>query len=644
MSHQDRLRDALAAGDMETAERHASAALRDDPADAMLRARLGSIELALGRIDDAVANLKLAVEASPEVGVLWNEYGVALATAGAAREAEIALRRALALVPEIPQIHNNFGNVLRGRGAYREAVVSYRVALERRPDYAEARGNMGVALQEAGDAEAAIACFEAVLESEPNDGATWTHLGAAMAAQGRLVEAEAAHRKAIALRPGSPDAFNNLGIVLKDQGQLVAAREAYKAALERDPADAGAHSNLLMCLCYDPAISADDTIALHREWAVRHAPARPVEPFDQHDEGPLRIGYISPDFRDHSVAYFVESVFANHDAGRVSLHAYSDVSEADATTERLRGHVAHWRDFHGLDDGTLYRRIRDDRIQVLVDLAGHTANNRLPVFARRAAPVQVTWLGYGMTTGMPQMDYQLSDDWVDPPGHADDWCTEDIYRLPAGFMSYTPPQDVALPARHSGRPLTYGSFNNLSKVNSDVVALWARVLDAVPQSRLLLKSRQLADPMICDRLRRAFETSGVTPDRLIFKGRTATRAEHYGLYGEIDVALDTFPYSGATTTCEALWMGTPVVGLAGDRHVGRFGITFLTRAGFPEWVAGSPEDYVAIAAVLANETPDPTTVRTKVGASMLVDGARAASDLEDAYRAMWRRWKKDSDD
>lgn len=638
MSHQDRLRDALAAGDMEAAERHAAAALQDSPSDGMLLARLGSIRMALGQTEAGVENLRHAAERLPEAGIVWNEFGVALAATGAPREAETALRKALSLAPEIPQIHNNYGNVLRGRGAFREAVACYRAALDRRPDYAEARGNMGVALQEAGDAAAAIACFETVLETAPDNGATWTHLGAALAAQGRLVEAETAHRKAIALRPDSPDAYNNLGIVLKDQGRLVEAREAYHAALDRDPEDAGLHSNLLMCLCYDPAVTAADTIALHREWAARFAPRHNVESFQRDADGPLRVGYLSPDFREHSVAYFVDSILAAHDG--VSVYAYSDASEADAMTARLRGHVAHWRDVYADDDAALYRRIRDDRIQVLVDLAGHTANNRLPVFARRAAPVQVTWLGYGMTTGLPQMDYLLSDHWVDPKGPADDWCTEEIHRLPSGFMCYTPPHDVTLPASEADRPVTFGSFNNLSKVNGDVVALWAGVLRAVPESRLLLKSRQLADPMICERLRSAFAECGIAAGRIQFAGRTATRSDHYTLYGAVDVALDTFPYNGATTTCEALWMGTPVVALTGDRHVGRFGLTFLTRAGFPQWVADTPEEYVAIAAALARDRPAPEAVREVMARSSLVDGAAAARDLEDAFTQMWRRWKE----
>ena len=579
MSHHDRLRDALAAGDLPGAERHALA----------------------------------------------------------------ALRKALSLAPEIPQIHNNYGNVLRGRGAFREAIACYQAALDRRPDYVEARANMGVALQEAGDAAAAIACFEAVLEKVPNDGATWTHLGAALASEGRLVDAEAAHRKAIALLPESPDAYNNLGIVLKDQGRLVAAREVYQAALDRDPSDSGLHSNLLMCLCYDPAVTARETVELHRDWAARYAPTVEIAPFRMDEDGPLRVGYLSPDFREHSVAYFVESVFANHDPARVSLYAYSDATDSDETTARLRTSAVHWRDVYTDDTETLYRRIRDDGVQVLIDLAGHTANNRLPVFARRAAPVQVTWLGYGMTTGLPQMDYLLSDDWVDPPGPADDWCTEAICRLPPGFMCYAPSEDVPLPEPKTGRPLTFGSFNNLSKVNEDVVALWARVLQVVPGSELMLKSRQLADPMIGDWLRDQFARSGVAADRVRFAGRTASRADHYALYGEVDVALDTFPYSGATTTCEALWMGTPVVALTGDRHVGRFGLTFLTRAGFPEWVTETPDEYVSVAAALAQARPDPETVRRTVAGSMLVDGKAAARDLEDAYDAMWQRWKKDAD-
>ncbi len=639
MGHQDLLREALEAGDLAAAEAHASAALLENPDDIMLRARLGSIQMLLGRMDDALANLKQAAEAAPSSGVLWNEYGVALARTGAAKDAEAALRRALSLAPEIAQIHNNYGNVLRDRGDFARAIICYRAALERKTDYVEAKGNLGVALQEIGDHSAAIECFESLLKDHPDDGGAWTHLGVARAAQGRLVEAELAHRKSIALRPNSPDGYNNLGIALKDQGRLDVALDAYRRALECDPTDAGVHSNLLMCLCYDSRVDAAETIRMHRQWATRHVPDIPTESFSAAANGPLRVGYVSPDFRDHSVAFFVDSLFANHDDRRISLHCYSDVANPDAMTERLRGHVPRWRDVFSDDDDALFQRIRDDGIQILVDLAGHTANNRLPVFARRAAPVQVTWLGYGMTTGMPQMDYLLSDDWVDPPGPADDWCTEEIYRLPSGFMCYTPPKGCPLPERAPDQPLTFGSFNNLSKINDDVIALWARVLAVVPGSRLLLKSRQLADPLIEERLRGAFAKAGIAGERLEFIGRTASREEHFALYGRVDVALDTFPYNGATTTCEALWMGRPVVSLAGDRHVGRVGVTFLKRAGFGGWVAETLDAYVSIAERLAHTRPDPKIVRETVASSLMVDGACAALEIEDAFLDMWQRWK-----
>lgn len=638
MSHQNRMRDALAAGDMAAAAKHALLALDAEPSDVMLRARLGSFQLALGDFDSAVENLNLAAEAAPDVGVIWNEYGVALARSGAGQAAEDALRKALSLSPEIPQIHNNYGNVLRGRGDYQGAVSSYRAALDLRPDYLEAQGNLGVALQEAGDAAAAIACFETVLDSNPDEGGAWTHLGAALATQGRLVDAERAHRKAIALLPDSPDGYNNLGIALKDQGRFDEARDAYQCAVDRSPEDAGVHSNLLMCLCYDPAVDATETIAMHQDWAQRHAPECVTEPFNLGDQGPLRVGFLSPDFREHSVAFFVNSIFANHDSQRIELHCYSDTPKLDATSARLSGHVPHWHDVYADDDETLYQRIRRDGIQVLIDLAGHTANNRLPVFARRAAPVQATWLGYGMTTGLPQMDYLLTDDWVDPPGPADDWCTETLHRLPSGFMCYTPPIDCPIPVRNTAQQFTFGSFNNLSKINDHVISLWARVLNAMPESQLLLKSRQLADPEIGTRVRRQFTADGVDAERLIFAGRTSSREEHYALYGQVDVALDTFPYNGATTTCEALWMGSPVVALAGDRHVGRFGVTFLSRAGYPEWVASSPEDYVAIAERLMRDRPDRNAIREKLIASMLLDGASAARDLEDAFHMMWQRY------
>jgi predicted O-linked N-acetylglucosamine transferase (SPINDLY family) len=398
-----------------------------------------------------------------------------------------------------------------------------------------------------------------------------------------------------------------------------------------------------MCLCYDEAVDAPAMIAAHRRWAARHAPERTAPAFGDYADsygggGPLRIGYVSPDFRAHSVAYFLDSVFRRHDQDRVTLYCYSDTAMPDAVTARLRGSTAHWHDAYAMSDAALAQRIRADRIQVLVDLAGHTANNRLAVFAQRPAPVQVTWLGYGATTGLPQIDYRLTDARIDPPGTADAWWTEALYRLPGGSMCYAPPADCPLPDAAEPGPVTFGSFNNLSKINPAVVALWARVLNAVEGARLLLKARQLADPATGERLRRQFESHGVAAARIEFAARTESYHDHMACYGRVDVALDSFPYNGATTTCEALWMGTPVVSLAGGRSVARYGLSLLHAANCAEWAAHGPDEFVAIATGLAGSRPARAALRARIAKSTLTDARAVAAGLEDAYDAMWRSW------
>ena len=322
----------------------------------------------------------------------------------------------------------------------------------------------------------------------------------------------------------------------------------------------------------------------------------------------------------------------------MTLFCYSDAAMPDAMTARLRDGAAHWHDAFATSDADLVDQIRADCIQVLVDLAGHTANNRLAVFAQRAAPVQVTWLGYGATTGLPQIDYRLTDARIDPPGVADAWWTEPLYRLPGGSLCYTPPSDCPLPDAVEPGPVTFGSFNNLSKINAAVVALSARVLNRVDGSRLLLKARQLADPATGERLRQQFESHGVAATRIEFAARTQSYHDHMACYGKVDVALDSFPYNGATTTCEALWMGTPVVTLAGERSVARYGLSLLHAANCAGWATHDPDEFVAIAAGLAGSRPARAALRAGIAKSPLTDARAIAAGLEDAFHAMWRGW------
>ncbi len=623
-------------GAMEEAEQHAIQALEAAPDDAVTWAQLGAILMARDEVADALDAYATAAATRPENAILQNEYGNALSRTGRFDAAVERFECAVSLRPDIPEIHNNMGNALRGAGRLRDAAESYGKALALRADYPEALGNLGVLLQSAGNQETAIAIFDRAIALRPDDALAHTHRGAALGALGRLTEAAAAHRAALAIAPQLAAAHNNLGIVLKDQGLLVEAREAYQAALTVQPNDAAAHSNFLMCLSYDPAIEGERLLAHHRDWAVRHetTPVAPVPTIGDLN-GAIRIGYLSPDFWTHSVAYFIEPVLAAHDPEKVHVTCYSDVTDPDETTVRLRGLAAQWRDVAALDNVALCKQIRDDGIHILVDLSGHTGNNRLRLYGHRAAPVQVTWIGYPATTGLESMDYRVTDAWADPPGETDQFHSERLLRLPGGFLCYRPPADAPDPVEPPpGRPLTFGSFNNLSKVTDDAIALWCAILSQATGSRLLLKSRQLADEGVRRRILGVFEQHGIGADRLILQARLPDRRDHLSLYDDVDVALDTFPYNGTTTTVEALWMGVPVVVLAGRMHAGRVGVSLLNQIGRGDWVAETPAAYVEIALRLARERPARLELRNQLAVSRLTDATAFTREWETALAGM----------
>ncbi|MBL4719573.1 MAG: tetratricopeptide repeat protein, partial [Alphaproteobacteria bacterium] len=393
---------------------HARLAVIEDAAIAMDFARLAALLQAAGKNEEAVSNFRRATELEPHSAILWNELGVALSDVNL-EDAENALQKAIYLAPEMAEIHNNLGNILKARGAPEKALKCYETALERKPDYWEARGNLGVVHQVLGQADASIRCFEAILKVRPKEAQTWTHYGAALAMKGELEASETAHRRSISLEPALPDAYNNLAIVLKDQGRLDEACEAYRHVITLDPDDSDAHSNYLMCLCYDYSVGASEMVAAHQEWARQFTPTQ-QNSFDGAEAHPgkiLTIGYVSPDFRSHPVASFLDCLFEAHNRDNFRIICYSDVAAPDDFTARIRGRADLWRIGKGLDDDQLRAQIIGDGVDILIDLAGHTANNRLRVFAGREAPVQISWLGYGATTGLDAMDYVLSDERTD---------------------------------------------------------------------------------------------------------------------------------------------------------------------------------------------------------------------------------------
>ena len=360
-----------------------------------------------------------------------------------------------------------------------------------------------------------------------------------------------------------------------------------------------------------------DVFAEHRRWHAQHAaPLAAGTPPPPLTFAPgarrLRLGYVSPDFNHHAVACFIEPVLAAHDRTRVEVFCYAAVRAPDRITARLRRLAEHWRDIAPLDDAAAAALIRADRPDLLVDLAGHTAHHRLGVFARRPAPVQATWLGYPNTTGLDAIGYRLTDAVADPPGQTEAFHSEKLVRLPATFSCYGPDADAPpvndLPAARAGA-VTFGSLNNFAKITPAVIALWSRLLRELPGSRLVLKSRGLGDAAVAARIRDAFAVHGIEPARLTLDGAELSVAAHLSLYHGIDIGLDPFPYNGTTTTCEALWMGVPVVTVTGANHVARVGASLLTHCGLTELVASDEAGYIAAAVALAGDPDRMTTLR-----------------------------------
>jgi predicted O-linked N-acetylglucosamine transferase (SPINDLY family) len=452
------------------------------------------------------------------------------------------------------------------------------------------------------------------------------------------------------LKADYADAYLNLGNALKDQGKLDDAVASYRRVLTLRPNYAQAHSNLLFCLNYRAGITQEEIYNESLQWADRFGEG--ISTADtltyansRRTDRRLRIGYVSPDFRVHSVAFFVEPVIRAHNRKRVEIFCYANVKKPDNVTRRLQAEADHWFSVLGMDHEAVAARIREDRIDILVDLAGHTSNNSLPVFAYKPSPVQVTWLGYPNTTGLETMDYRLTDAVADPEGEADRLHSEKLIRLEHGFLCYQPPASApeagSLPCREGGS-ITFGSFNNLTKVTPEVVKAWAGILHAVPDSRLLLKAKQFMDDETRERFREMFAREGITGERLEMHKKLPDPADHLGLYSRVDIGLDPFPYNGTTTTCEALWMGVPVVTLLGARHAGRVGASIMHRVGLEELVAHSMDEYIELARALALDRKRLQemrfSLRGRLHESELMNSGQFTNHLEDVYCQIWRKY------
>jgi predicted O-linked N-acetylglucosamine transferase (SPINDLY family) len=610
---------------------------------------LGIALSARGQLEAALAAFRRALELSPDDPQAWNNMGATLGARGQLEEAAAAHRRALELRPDYAQAHNNLGIALAGQGQFDEAIAAFRRALELQPGSSEALLNLGNALCECGGFDEAIAAYRRALELRPDFPEAHGNLGNALRNQGQLDEAVAECHRALAFKPDSPDALNNLGNALKAQGRLEEAVAAFRRALEVTPDDPGIHSNLVFTLHCQTGQETGSIAEECRRWNRQFSePLKGLVRSHANDRSPdrrLRVGYVSPDFRDHPVGRFALPLFERHDRDRFDILCYSGVTRPDWMTERLRALAGEWRSTYGVPDARLAEMIRADQVDILVDLAMHTADDRLPVFAREPAPVQVTWLAYPGSAGLPSIGYRLTDASLDPPGsrgHGAAWSPDEPVRLPDCWCCYQPadesPEINALPAWSAGS-VTFGSLNSFAKVNEGVLALWARVLDAVKGSRLLMFC---PEGSARERVLAFFDARRIGRERVECVG-FRPRREYLSLYHRIDLALDPFPYNGMTITCDALWMGTPVLSLPGAMPVSRAGLSILSTIGLGEMAASSEDAYVRIAVEWAANLPRladlRATMRHRMRASPLMDAPRFARNVEAAYRSMWARWR-----
>lgn len=622
------------------------------PGYADARNNLGNSLRDQGRWDAAIAEYRRLIASRPDHAEAHNNLGVVLAEQGQMEEAIAQCRRATELKPGYTEAWVNLGNFLANHGDVPGAVHAYRGALEQDPKNAKTLCKLASLLVRHGEQEEAISICRRALEWAPDDADVFNNLGAAYQALGKLDEAVDAFRETLRCDPRHAVAWNNLGNTFCDQGRVDESIAAYRESLRLDPDNLAVRSNLIFSLQFQPGLEPGVISEEKRAWDWRFG--GPLKALHRPHENSrelhrrLRVGYVSQEFRSHVVGRNLIPLFHNHDGQEVEVVCYSDTILRDEMTPEFRKHCALWREAAGVSDDALAEMIRRDAVDILVDLSQHSAGNRLPLFARKPAPVQVSFAGYPAGTGLEAIEYRISDPWLEGRGRekAEGRMTKDVLAggdacLIDSFWCYDPcgaEVDVnELPANENGH-ITFGSLNSFFKVNASVLKLWGRVLGAVKDSRLVLLSREGSHRQ---RTLDCLAREGIDGERIRFV-EPGDRMKYLRWYQLLDIALDPFPYGGHTTSLDALWMGVPVIGLAGPVPVSRAALSILSNLGLPELVGLQEEDYVDIAVRLASDLPRLAelrrTLRTRMDRSVLMDATRFARGIEAAYRAMWQRW------
>ena len=613
------------------------------PADGDAAFNLALAYLERRRFAEAESWHRRTLALQPDRVEAWNNLGCVLMDLERHGEAEPCLRQALALQPGFALAHRNLGKALYGLGRLAEAGPALQQSLALAPHDADSWNLMGMVLRGSGRMDQAQACFEQALAIQPQQADAAINLANTLSDQGRLLEAEAAYGRALALAPEFAPAHNNLGNALSQLGRHDEAEAAYRRAIALSPDYLGAWSNLLFLGNYHPDRTAaqvfEDFQAYERRFGAPLAHGRPAPANSRRLDRRLRLGFVSPDFRAHTCAHFVEPLFAHLDRSAFELFAYAELEREDAFSERFRALVDHWIPTRGLHNDALAQRIREHGIDVLVDLAGHTAGNRLLAFARKPAPVAASWLGFGTTTGLRAMDWFLTDAVCVPPG-SEALFSETPWRLPVAW-AYRPPAGMGepgpLPALASGR-VTFGTLTRAVRINHRTVRVWSQILHRVPHARLVIDSRSFQSPQEQERMAAAFAAHGIARERL----HIGCHSPPWDVLRGIDIGLDCFPHNSGTTLFESLYLGVPYVTLRERPGVGRMGAAILHAVGEPGWCADSEQQYIEIAVARAADLPALAALRgglrARMRASPLMDEAGFARAMGEALRGMFARW------
>jgi len=642
---------------------------------------LGNVWWGQQQLEEALKCYQQAVALNPKLAEAHNGLANVLNAQQQYAQAIASYRQAISLNPQYSEAYHNLGQILTNQGEIQAAIQCYQQLIASNPTNAQAYLAMSLIFKRQNKLIDATDWLQRAIAFNPHFAEAHYHLGDIFRKQQRWQLAGEHYQQTLALQPNHLEAHHNLGVILEKQDKLTAAQACYRKAINLAPTtaaesyaglaqifknqglinDALAHyksalaikpnvevfHNWLYALNLSPEIDLTTQLIEAQKFNEQYAKPLIVEqqPLVNPHKSPkkiLKIGYVSPDFHQHSVAFFLEPILAHHDREQFEIVCYYNQRQHDQMTRRLKSYVKHWVDCYHLSDHALAEKIRQDNIDILVDLAGHTADNRLLVFARKPAPIQVTYLGYPTTTGLTSIDYRITDHYVDVAG-VNDVVSETPVKLPNSYFCYSPLPDSPpineLPTLTQAN-ITFGSFNNYAKITSEIKALWANLLQQLPHAQLLLKAKSLSDQKTLQQLQVEFAQLGVESQRLIILDYATSQQEHLAIYHQVDIALDTFPYNGATTTCEALWMGVPVVTLVGEKHASRMGLSILSTVGLNDLIASTPAEYLEISLKLANDLNQlqqlRQSLRERMQNSPLMNGAEFTRDLEMAYQTMWQ--------